>query len=69
MDSETAAKSFQDVIERSTDHAFAYYYLTKCQIKMNMNQEIIDKNFNKFIEIIRKNNEWKDYSKYFRLIE
>ena len=67
-DFETAMKCFQNIIDGTKDHAFAYYYLSKCQTQLNINEKIYYENFNKFIEIIRNDKEWQDYSKYFHII-
>ena len=60
-DYETAAKCFQSVINITTNHAFAYYYLAKCNINS-------DENMNDFIRIINTDQTWKKYALYFNLI-
>ncbi len=66
-DYEIAAKCFKDVINRTTDHAFAYYYLARAQEAMNEDPELIKVNKNKFNEIINVDNVWKEYAEYFNL--
>lgn len=62
-----AAKCFQDVINRTTNHAFAYYYLSKAQEAMKEKPEIINFNKNKFYELIKEDDVWKEYAEYFNL--
>ncbi len=67
-DYETAAKCFQDVIDRSTNHAFAYYYLAESQKYLNTDSRTININLNKFYTILESDTTWKEYTKYFELI-
>ena len=64
-DYETAAKCFQDVIDRSTNHAFAHYYLAKAQSQLNTKLSTIHDNYKKFNDIISKDKLWKYYTDYF----
>lgn len=64
-DYEIAAKCFQDVINRTTNHAFAYYYLAKAQSHLNVNLSTILGNYAKFHDIISKDKTWKEYAEYF----
>lgn len=69
-DYQISANCFKDVLQRTTNHAFAYYYLAKCQeqLKDYYNITEIDKNMNKFYEIVRKDDTWREYAKQFGLI-
>lgn len=67
-DYQMAANCFQDVIRRTTNHAFAYYYLAKAYEAMNDNPEAIKSNMSKFYEIIKEDNIWKEYSQHFGII-
>ncbi len=67
-DYQTAALCFEDVIDRVPDHAFAYYYLAEAQKHLNVKTSIITENFNKFTEIINKDDTWKEYAEHFRLV-
>lgn len=66
-DYQIAAKSFQDVIRRYANHAFAYYYLARAQEAMNENPELIKLNKDKFNELIKRDIVWKEYAEYFNL--
>jgi len=66
-DYETAAKCFQDVIDRSTTHAFAHYFLAKAQEHLNFEMNTIAENYFKFNYIINHDNTWKEYTKHFNL--
>lgn len=66
-DYQVAASSFRDVIKRYIDHAFAYYYLARAQEAMNEDPELIKLNKDKFNEIIKRDNVWKEYAEYFNL--
>jgi anaerobic magnesium-protoporphyrin IX monomethyl ester cyclase len=65
-DYQTAARCFQDVINRVPDHAFAYYFLAKAQIAMSDNSNA-DHNLRKFYEIIKKDNIWRKYAEHLQL--
>lgn len=64
-DYQTAANCFRDVITRTTNHAFAYYYLAKAQEAMKGDPEVIKFNNNKFYDIIKEDETWKEYAEYF----
>ena len=66
-DYQVAANSFRDVIRRYADHAFAHYYLARAQEAMNEDPELIKLNKDKFNEIIKRDNVWKEYTEYFNL--
>lgn len=63
-----AKRCFEDVIQRTTNHAFAYFYLAKCQELLGENSEKIKYNKDKFYEIIEKDSTWKEYTYHFRII-
>ena len=68
-DYETAAKCFQDVIDRSTNHAFAHYYLAESQKYLNIDSRTININLNRFYTIIKEDKIWKEYACHFNLIK
>lgn len=64
-DYEISAKCFQDVLQRTTNHAFAYYYLAKCQELLGYDPSIVEGNRDRFYEIVKKDNTWKEYAEHF----
>lgn len=63
-----AERCFKDVIQRTTNHAFAYFYLSKCQELLDEDEKKIKYNRDKFYEIIEKDITWKEYADHFRII-
>lgn len=63
---EIAADAFRDVIEKCENHAFAYYFLSKALCGLNKYQKAQEA-MDKFKEILKIDNEWKQYAKYFNL--
>jgi len=66
-DYKVAANCFRDIMMRYENHAFAYYYLAEAQKAMNEDPERIEPNKNKFYEIIKRDNTWKEYADHFSL--
>jgi anaerobic magnesium-protoporphyrin IX monomethyl ester cyclase len=64
-DYEVARNSFQDVIARYDNHAFAYYYLAKAQEAIGEQPEAVAENMKKFREIVANDKQWRSYAKYF----
>lgn len=61
-----AADAFRDVIKKSENHAFAYYFLSKALGGLNEDtkaQEAMDK----YNEILKMDNEWREYINYFNI--
>lgn len=65
-DYKTAKLSFKDVVTRYPNHAFAYYYLSKALFALNENEEA-QKAISKYREILKANDEWKNYAEYFNI--
>lgn len=63
---ETASKVFRQVIKMYENHAFAWYYLSKCQWKSGLPEAACD-SMDKFNEIIKKDSKWAEYAKEFGL--
>ena len=64
---ENAIIYFNHVIDKIPDHAFAYYYISKCYNQMH-NFELNDVYYKKFKNIISESETWKKYSEYFGVI-
>lgn len=61
----TAAKCFQDVIRRTSDHAFAHYFLSKANEALYDAPDPINRV--KYFNITWKDNTWMEYAKQFNL--
>jgi anaerobic magnesium-protoporphyrin IX monomethyl ester cyclase len=53
---EQGIRIFSQVLERYTDHAFAYYFIAKCATEL-------------FKQKTNKSNEWKEYAEYFGMTQ
>lgn len=63
-DYQVAANCFRDVIRRTKNHAFAYYYLAKANEAM---YHVPDRaNRTEYFEIIQKDAVWKEYAQHFK---
>ena len=58
---EVALKGFENTIKARDDHAFAYYFAAKC-LKMMNQIEKYNVYKARFIEIVKKNDFWKEYA-------
>lgn len=63
-----AKRCFEDVIQRTTNHAFAYFYLAKCQELLCEDEKKVKYNKEKFYEIVEKDSTWKEYADHFGII-
>ena len=63
-----ASQYLSNVIANYPDHAFAHYYLAKASEGLGKSQEDIDYHREKFIDITRTNQVWKQYAEQFGLI-
>jgi radical SAM superfamily enzyme YgiQ (UPF0313 family) len=64
---EFKTRSVRDAFLRTArfhNHAFAYYYAAKCS---EMLGEPDDGNYEKALDIIRNNDEWREYADYFKI--
>lgn len=61
-----AADAFRDVIKRYDSHAFAYYFLSKALRAMN-EEEKAKTAIDEYFKILKKDNSWDKYIKYFNL--
>ncbi|BCZ48615.1 B12-binding domain-containing radical SAM protein [Clostridium gelidum] len=68
-DYEMAGGYFKSISEKYPNHAFAHYYLAKVYEKINEKPEIIQKHYDIYMEILNINEEWRNYAKYFNLIQ
>ncbi len=59
-----AQDRFGAIISNYENHAFAWYYLAKCNIKLGLDYE---KEYNNYLNIIGKEKFWYDYAKFFDL--
>ena len=66
-DYKVAALSFEDVIARYENHAFAHYYLAKVLYILNKDIKQMKQIMDKVDEIISKDNTWKEYFEYFNV--
>lgn len=68
-DYETAALYFEHVSSKYPFHAFAHYYLAKAYQGMGKLESLYKEKMNRFHEIINSDPEWREYAKYFGLID
>ena len=70
-DYKTATLYFQHICEKYPDHAFSWYYLSKCCEHNESIAALVESNkyMSNFEEIIHRSQEWEDYAKYFGLIK
>lgn len=61
-----AADAFRDVIRTYSNHAFAYYYLSKALHALNEDKEAKDA-MDKYHEILKEDNTWKEYTEHFNI--
>ena len=52
---------FDDVINKVPNHAFAYYFASKCHENLN-NHEIANQHMDQYFEIIAINEFWRNYA-------
>ncbi len=64
-DYQVAANCFRDVIRRTKNHAFAYYYLAIANEAIYNAPDPINRI--KYFEIIQKDPVWKEYAEHFKL--
>lgn len=63
-----AAISFQNVVQKYPDHAFAHYFLSKVYEHMNLNNELVRKHMIAFTNSVKNNKMWKRYANIFKLV-
>jgi anaerobic magnesium-protoporphyrin IX monomethyl ester cyclase len=63
---ETALVSFEDIVRRVPDHAFAYYCIYQCYKGMNK-RELAQKALEKCRECIKNDRQWAAHFKYFNI--
>ncbi|MFZ5968952.1 MAG: radical SAM protein [Bacillota bacterium] len=61
---EAAKEKFEVILKNYPDHAFALYYLHKCQKQLNEDSSITAQKYN---SIIKSNEQWLKYAKHFNL--
>jgi len=63
-----AAKAFEQVIDLYADHAFAHYYRAKALQRMDGRQTQAQASVARFVEIVRQDEQWRDYARHFQLL-
>ncbi len=66
---EEAFEYFNYVATKFPFHAFAHYYIAKALEGMGKVTELVNKEYEKFFEIVKNDKEWKKYAEHFNLIE
>ncbi len=57
-DYETAARCFQEVVDRHPDHPFAHYYLAKAYSMMNRRTDVVAQSSLRFNELVGEDKDW-----------
>jgi radical SAM superfamily enzyme YgiQ (UPF0313 family) len=68
-DFQTAARCFEDVIERYREHAFAHYFLAQAYEKIGGNESKVEENLARYEAIIANSETWRSHADYFGLTE
>jgi radical SAM superfamily enzyme YgiQ (UPF0313 family) len=68
-DFQTAARCFEDVIERYREHAFAHYFLAQAYEKIGGNESKVGENLARYEAIVANNETWRSHADYFGLTE
>ena len=66
---DVAARCFEDVIGRYDNHAFAFYFLSKCYDHLPGEEQKAKESMAKFNEIISTDEDWMGHAKYFGLVQ